>query len=679
MKITECYLHNFGRFRGFRISFKEGLNCISAPNGYGKSTVCDFIRIMLFGMRDTKRSGTVENDRRRYLPWDGGLCSGTLTFTTKEGNYRIERTFGTKASEDTLKVYNCLSGMEESFGSKPGERLLGVDGDTFERTAFVSDREFSLPSGSETINERLTARKRHSEVLGAVSDALDTLEEQRRIFYKKGGSGEIAELKERVIVLENEIVSTKKSKAELEELHAKLDALSSRIRDAERDLAFSRDDYDRVRLTELNKTFVKREAELCDRIAEDSARLSEIEAVFGGKVPTPLSKNELFTCEESGNETDGYKGIFEAHGITESDIKRATQLAEKFADSKKPGGIGLMISGLALIALGACGCFLNQLFLILCGIGAVVFSIAIIKKLRKSAKDLSRKEELRSFIALFGLDDAEDRQGAVETISRAFWNYRNGKEDEKEKHADEKKREDMRELALEYSYLKDAKQRKETELSELRDGYKQSGAYSYRTTQTSEDVRRREDGIRLLLRTLEEERSRLRILANDLELKTEMLGDLIAEADVTRARLSDAEEELEIIMETKKYLTQARELVASSNLGETARRFTEIVEAIDTNCATGVSLDTSFEAKRSEGGVTHPSDAYSRGIRELYDFSAKLAVSDSLYPEKLPPLLLDDPFVYLDDNKLERAKQLLFSLADKRQVLYFTASRSREL
>jgi uncharacterized protein YhaN len=39
--------------------------------------------------------------------------------------------------------------------------------------------------------------------------------------------------------------------------------------------------------------------------------------------------------------------------------------------------------------------------------------------------------------------------------------------------------------------------------------------------------------------------------------------------------------------------------------------------------------------------------------------------------------MLDDPFAYFDDDKLKAALSLLRRIAEKRQIVYFTASKSR--
>ena len=102
MKLIECYVESFGKIKDKRIIFDEGLNTLKEENGWGKTTLATFIKVMLFGMSDTKKTNLDENDRKHYLPWDGSAARGTLTFESRGKQYRIERSFAPKNGDDTF-------------------------------------------------------------------------------------------------------------------------------------------------------------------------------------------------------------------------------------------------------------------------------------------------------------------------------------------------------------------------------------------------------------------------------------------------------------------------------------------------------------------------------------------------------------------------------------------------
>lgn len=77
MKLIKCHIENFGKLSDFTYDFTDGCNTVCEENGWGKSTLAAFLRVMLLdsGMkgreirwkmrgRDTvpgKRASTAEN------------------------------------------------------------------------------------------------------------------------------------------------------------------------------------------------------------------------------------------------------------------------------------------------------------------------------------------------------------------------------------------------------------------------------------------------------------------------------------------------------------------------------------------------------------------------------------------------------------------------------------------
>ena len=55
----------------------------------------------------------------------------------------------------------------------------------------------------------------------------------------------------------------------------------------------------------------------------------------------------------------------------------------------------------------------------------------------------------------------------------------------------------------------------------------------------------------------------------------------------------------------------------------------------------------------------------------------RLALVDALFQKEQPFLLLDDPFVNLDDEATRRALSMLREIAKKRQVVYLTCNTAR--
>ncbi|MBQ6798135.1 MAG: DUF3093 family protein [Oscillospiraceae bacterium] len=80
------------------------------------------------------------------------------------------------------------------------------------------------------------------------------------------------------------------------------------------------------------------------------------------------------------------------------------------------------------------------------------------------------------------------------------------------------------------------------------------------------------------------------------------------------------------------------------------------------DAAFGIALET------AEG--TYPLERFSAGTRDAVYFAFRLAVSSLLSKEVLP-MVLDDPFVNLDPQRLREAERLLSVAGENRQILYF--------
>ena len=70
---------------------------------------------------------------------------------------------------------------------------------------------------------------------------------------------------------------------------------------------------------------------------------------------------------------------------------------------------------------------------------------------------------------------------------------------------------------------------------------------------------------------------------------------------------------------------------------------------------------------------------FSAGQTDLVMLCMRLALVDALFREENMFVILDDPFVNLDDAHMAQGCKLLRNLAAKRQILYLTCHSSRSI
>ena len=144
MRILSCYIAGFGKFIDKTFDFSVNPVVIKEDNGWGKTTLADFIRCMFYG-HDAGRNKAIENNERaKYAPWRSGAYGGSLTFSYQNKRYRVERSFGKTPAYDTTRIYDSNNMPTFEFGDKGeklGEILFGMDADGYRRSVYIPQGE----------------------------------------------------------------------------------------------------------------------------------------------------------------------------------------------------------------------------------------------------------------------------------------------------------------------------------------------------------------------------------------------------------------------------------------------------------------------------------------------------------------------------------------------------------
>lgn len=159
MQIKKIHISNFGKLHEMQMDFSEGLNVINGENGWGKSTLAAFLKAMLYGMDVTTKRSLLENERRRYKPWQGGAYGGSMEFEANGKSYRMERFFGTKEREDKFTLYDLATGLPSTdYSEHLGDELFHIDRAAWERTCYLGQLNLGV-----AVNDSLNARLTHVE------------------------------------------------------------------------------------------------------------------------------------------------------------------------------------------------------------------------------------------------------------------------------------------------------------------------------------------------------------------------------------------------------------------------------------------------------------------------------------------------------------------------------------
>lgn len=176
-------------------------------------------------------------------------------------------------------------------------------------------------------------------------------------------------------------------------------------------------------------------------------------------------------------------------------------------------------------------------------------------------------------------------------------------------------------------------------------------------------------------------------LKNHLYVDEKTLDDLLEQNDLwneEKEELKALEEtiseklyKLDLVKKTGEFLEKAKENLTTRFMEPILTGFSKYYSILTGEESSKFYLDANMNITREEMGKQRSSEALSTGYRDLIGLCMRIAILDAMYEAQKPTLILDDPFVNLDDNKLKGAKRLLEEVKKNYQIIYFTCQENR--
>lgn len=170
-----------------------------------------------------------------------------------------------------------------------------------------------------------------------------------------------------------------------------------------------------------------------------------------------------------------------------------------------------------------------------------------------------------------------------------------------------------------------------------------------------------------------------------LDKDSEEYGNVQDTADTLNALLEESAEldkRYSIIDKAETYLTKAKEnfLARYMNPIRTAlKKYLSFIDEDYDDRNEQINLDMDLKISIVSSGQTHEANYLSGGQSDLSNLAVRFALLDVLFTNEKPVLVLDDPFVNLDERKISSAERLLKNAAADYQIIYFTCHESRAL
>jgi uncharacterized protein YhaN len=215
MQIREIHIDGFGIFANKRITnLSPGINIIYGKNEFGKTTLLEFIRRILFGF-PTKKDKT-----NLYLPVKGGSLGGSLKVVLQNSeDLIISRSPGTHGG--TVRISTPSEVLQ---GQSVLNQLLGNASKDIYRNiyAFTIDElnDFNSLNGDEVKNRIYGAGLGLGEV--SLKEIEKEVETHCKNIFKPRGPSQMVELLEKIKINEHEILLVQNNLPLFDELQEKL-------------------------------------------------------------------------------------------------------------------------------------------------------------------------------------------------------------------------------------------------------------------------------------------------------------------------------------------------------------------------------------------------------------------------------------------------------------------------
>lgn len=254
MKLISCYIENFGGLSQYRLRFDEGLTVIQEHNGFGKTTLAEFLRAMFYGF--PKATSKSLGKRKKYTPWNGGKFGGTLDFEYEGECYRIQRSFGSVPSRDKFSLIDLSTNRESTrFSQQIGLELFQLDAESFERSTYMPQLHDASSLTTNTIQAKLGDLVEDTNDINNFDKAIEALKSKRSSFVPyRGNGGAVAEANREISRLQNEL-------ALADGKHQELDAVCQRINHENAALAEKKQELEQIRgrITAVSQAAARKE------------------------------------------------------------------------------------------------------------------------------------------------------------------------------------------------------------------------------------------------------------------------------------------------------------------------------------------------------------------------------------------------------------------------------------
>lgn len=672
MKIVALELVNFGKYDQKTIAFTGGLNLIVGPNEAGKSTIQTAIKAAFFGERQ---------GYQRWRRWgsDNPACSLVLDYELADGSaWRLTRDL----AKNDVRLEQVKGGDAAAAGSGDVGKMvgshLGIDtSDAFLNTVFV--RVGELATDLKEIEPSLRARVESllvGTVGGSISGAIKVLNGRYRhlagTLRDKGAGGEVGELTAKEAEIRSRLAQAEQAEAAKVELAAELEKTETLLAQrTERLKVLS----GLVAAVQSKQVLEEKAAGLGDQRKELRRK---IERIKDDREKSAAIKAEMAAVQE-------YTGVTaEDAAALQTKLKDARAKRMELSAATDGGRIGapagsdangtllLIVGGVGIAAgvgLALFGRMAPGIVLALIGAGAAIVGW-LLNRPRQPVVDsryiyieeeLRRlDDEIKEVLSKTGAADVPTflaKQNKYDSLTRELANIAH-----------------YEAIMLEGSSL-EALAKDLDQLVDQAEVIERQLKGSTIAAMTQEEVYERERELAILEPQVADLRRARDTLVGRVQSHRQLSlspADLKAELDFVIDRLNRTREYASAVQTASSEISAIAAEISGEVAPEISSKASKYVETLTGGRYSQVNLGADLAPSLVGPGGDVVPETLSTGAADQLFFAIRLAAADLISGETRPPIILDDPFVYFDSDRLKAAGDIVAELAADRQVILFT-------
>lgn len=185
MIIKKIHIQQFGKLQDYTLNLNSQLNMICQDNGFGKTTLLQFIKAMFYGLKDNRSKDI--SIRKKYDPWNKITSyGGDILFEFEGKDYHIYREFKGSKGKDTLSIYDDKGIEVKQFYPIPGEVVFKMNEKSFVKTCFIEQKNTQVNDLEDSdLKSKLTNALKTGDIYVSFTNVQEALLEEKKNYDLK--------------------------------------------------------------------------------------------------------------------------------------------------------------------------------------------------------------------------------------------------------------------------------------------------------------------------------------------------------------------------------------------------------------------------------------------------------------------------------------------------------------